>query len=55
MLMSLGPNTTWTNARQTIFSVNSGPVTIHRKRSCSLRRTPIMSKHLTNAIAITLV
>ncbi|KAL0716345.1 hypothetical protein Bca4012_065667 [Brassica carinata] len=55
MLMSLGPNTTWNNARQTFFSVNSGHVTVHRKRSCSQRRTPIMSKHLTNAIAITLV
>ncbi|KAL0702887.1 hypothetical protein Bca4012_059009 [Brassica carinata] len=55
MLMSLGPITTWTNAQQTVFSINSGPVIVHRKRSCSLRRTLIMTKHLTNAIAITLV
>ncbi|KAL0733945.1 hypothetical protein Bca4012_010155 [Brassica carinata] len=52
MLMSLVPITTWTNARHTVFPCNSGPVTIHIKRSCSQRRAPLMSKHPTNAISI---
>ncbi|KAL0716171.1 hypothetical protein Bca4012_065493 [Brassica carinata] len=52
MLMSVVPITTWTNARHTVFPCNSGPVTVHKKRSCSQRRAPIISKHLTNTISI---
>ncbi|WZZ15166.1 hypothetical protein YC2023_108255 [Brassica napus] len=54
MLMSLVPITTWANTRHTVFS-HSSHVTVNRKRSCSLQRAPIVSKHLTNAISIILI
>ncbi|KAL0644563.1 hypothetical protein Bca4012_042853 [Brassica carinata] len=54
MLMSLVPITTWANTRHTVFS-HSSHVTVNRKRSCSLQRAPIVSKHLTNAISILLI
>ncbi|WZZ43909.1 hypothetical protein YC2023_040168 [Brassica napus] len=54
MLMSPVPIMTWANARQTVFP-HSSPVTVHRKRSCSLQRGPIVSKHLTDAISILLI
>ncbi|KAL0667575.1 hypothetical protein Bca4012_030279 [Brassica carinata] len=54
MLMSPVPITTWTNARHTVFS-HSSPVTVNMKRSCSLQRVPIVSKHLANVISIILI
>ncbi|WZY86820.1 hypothetical protein YC2023_033204 [Brassica napus] len=54
MLMSPVPITTWANTRQAVFP-HSNPVTVNRKRSCSLQRAPILSKHFTNAISIILI
>ncbi|KAL0642105.1 hypothetical protein Bca4012_103099 [Brassica carinata] len=54
MLMSLVPIMTWANTRQTVIP-HSSPVTVNWKRSCSLQRAPIVSKHLTNAISIILI